>query len=304
MNKAAIFVALTFALSWPPALIAFGTGMKFYTIPWLVLSVYFMFTPMIAAVITQRVVFGEGVVRPLGVSFAFNRWLIPAVTLPAAITIASTFASVVFPGVTLTTDPSEANIAQIGGEATTPMVDGGLPDLPLHPFIFVLIGGTLAGLTVNGIAGFGEELGWRGLLQLETAGLGFWKSSCLIGVIWGIWHMPFILYGYNYPGYPLVGTGMMIVWTVLFTPLIAYARIVSKSVIVAAMMHGAVNGTAIAPYLVLKGGDSITTGVLGLPGMLVLLCLNVLLYAFGHPGERHNQWIAQTADNDTGCQED
>ena len=39
----------------------------------------------------------------------------------------------------------------------------------------------IAGVTVNAVAGFGEELGWRGFLQKELAFLGFWRSSLLIG---------------------------------------------------------------------------------------------------------------------------
>jgi membrane protease YdiL (CAAX protease family) len=159
--------------------------------------------------------------------------------------------------------------------------------LPVHPFWLVLAGGTLAGLTINGVAGLGEELGWRGFLQSEWRALGFWKSSWLIGLIWGVWHTPFILHGYNYPGHPVAGVFMMTLWTILFAPLIGYVRLRSGSVFAAAMMHGAINGTAIAPAIVVRGGDSLTVGVFGWPGILILVMLNAALRWFMAREERH-----------------
>lgn len=54
---------------------------------------------------------------------------------------------------------------------------------PVHPFWLGLIQGLIAGITINALAAFGEELGWRGLLQKELAWMGFWRSSLLIGMI-------------------------------------------------------------------------------------------------------------------------
>ena len=152
--------------------------------------------------------------------------------------------------------------------------------MPVHVFWLVLAGGTMAGLTINGVAGFGEELGWRGFLQNEWQALGFWRSSWLIGAVWGLWHAPFILHGYNYPGHPVAGVFLMTLWTVLFAPLIGFVRLRSGSVFAAAIMHGAINGTAMAPALVVRGGDWMTVGVMGWPGILVLAMLNCALYWF------------------------
>jgi len=57
---------------------------------------------------------------------------------------------------------------------------------PIHPVWIGLLQGLIAGITINAIAGFGEELGWRGLLQREFSYMGFWKSSAIIGIVWGI----------------------------------------------------------------------------------------------------------------------
>lgn len=45
MKKPAIFLCLTFLLSWPVAFLSFGSGMNLYTAGGLVMAVYFMLTP-------------------------------------------------------------------------------------------------------------------------------------------------------------------------------------------------------------------------------------------------------------------
>ena len=54
----------------------------------------------------------------------------------------------------------------------------------IHPIWIGLVLALIAGPTINAIAGFGEELGWRGFLQKEFSYMGFWKSSAVIGVIY------------------------------------------------------------------------------------------------------------------------
>jgi hypothetical protein len=60
--------------------------------------------------------------------------------------------------------------------------------------------------------------------------------------------------------------------------LIAYIRLRAKSVIAAALMHGTLNGTVLAPAMVLRGGDPLMVGVMGIAGIIVLAGLNVGLY--------------------------
>lgn len=44
----------------------------------------------------------------------------------------------------------------------------------------------------------GEEIGWRGFLQDKLVrSLGFDKGIILLGLIWGIWHLPAALQNYN-----------------------------------------------------------------------------------------------------------
>ena len=301
MKKAAAFLGLSFLLSWPAAFLCFGSGMRSYTVPWLAVSVYFMFTPTISAIITQKLIYRENVLGPLCVSFRLNWWFLVALLLPGIFVLASTATSLLFRGVSLTTNPTETSFFRFFGQNVTQdqvvALTRSASELPVHPFFVVLLGGTLAGLTINGVAGFGEELGWRGLLLRELAGLGFWRASFATGIVWGLWHLPFILHGYNYPGYPVAGAFVMILWTVLLSPLIGYLCIRANSVIAAAIMHGAINGTCMAPMVVLKGGHVLQIGVMGFAGILVLLCLNLVLLALGRPEAWHNKWTERTFED-------
>lgn len=47
-------------------------------------------------------------------------------------------------------------------------------------------------LSINFIFAIGEEIGWRGFLlnQLKNNISNFWIRSFVVGIIWGIWHLP------------------------------------------------------------------------------------------------------------------
>lgn len=152
--------------------------------------------------------------------------------------------------------------------------------LPVHPIWIALMQGLIAGITINAVAGFGEELGWRGFLQREFGYMGFWISSALIGLIWGIWHAPLILQGHNYPEHPVTGAFMMTVWCMLLAPIFSYIRIKSKSVIAAAIIHGSLNATYGLSIMLIKGGNDLIIGITGGAGFIVLSIVNLCIFLF------------------------
>ena len=132
-----------------------------------------------------------------------------------------------------------------------------------------------AGATINAVAAFGEELGWRGLLAHELREMGFWSASFLTGLIWGVWHLPLIIHGYNYAGHPVVGPIMMTLMTVLIFPLIGYIRFRARSVFAAAVFHAA--ATLI---IFVGGGDSMTAGFTGAAGLITLGLADIALWFY------------------------
>lgn len=276
---ALLFIALTFLVNWLMfgLFLTWGEGWNSAATP--VVLVAYMFVPMLIAILVQKLVKHEEVIKPLQVSFKLNRWFLVAWLLPPLLALGAMGVSLLFPGVQYS--PDMAGVFDIFGQNLSPeqaaQMRAQLEALPISYFWIALIQGLIAGISVNAVAAFGEELGWRGFLLREFRDLGFWKASLLIGLIWGIWHAPIILQGHNYPQHPLAGVGMMVIWCMLLTPIIAYVRVKARSVIAAAIMHGTLNGTAGLAILMIRGGNDLTVGLTGVAGFVVLLLVNILI---------------------------
>lgn len=154
------------------------------------------------------------------------------------------------------------------------------PGMPTTAFVaLALVQGIVLGPFLGLIITFGEEYGWRGYLQGELVKLGRARGVALLGVIWGLWHTPVILMGYNYPGYPLLGTLMMTAFTVLLSFVLAYAMFKSGGFWIAAFLHALTNqAAATLATVVYAPGNPIwgsSIGVLGLAlgAVAVLLIL-------------------------------
>ena len=281
-KKAALFVALTFAASWALAGLFYLLGGRWTSGVGIAAGVAFMFIPTIAAIVVQKKVYGQPILKPLGIRFRPNRWFAVGWLLPPALAFAAMGVGLLLPGVEYSPGmegmferyshllPPEA-LEQMREQTAT---------MPVHPLVMGLALGLVAGLTANAVAGFGEELGWRGLLQRELRDLGFWRSSAIVGLIWGVWHAPLILQGHNYPQHPVAGVFVMIAWCVLLAPLFGLIRLKSRSVIAAAIMHGTLNGTAGLAMVMLKGGNDLLVGLTGAAGCTVLTLANVGLFVW------------------------
>jgi len=125
----------------------------------------------------------------------------------------------------------------------------------------------------NMVFALGEELGWRGFLLPHLLPLGQWKAIILTGVIWGIWHEPAIVQGLNYPGYPLLGIFMMILFCVLLGIIFGWLYLNTRSPWVTALAHGAVNAVAGLPVLFLRPGFNVAFGgtIATFPGWIAMI---------------------------------
>jgi len=280
IKKPLIFIALTFFFSWLLPTIFVLLGGNWNTAGATIMSVAYMFIPMTIAIIVQQTIYKEPVKDVLGVSWKINRWWFVAWLLPPVIAFATFGISFILPGVQFS--PEMAGMFERFKEFLTPEQVAEMQKMtaasPIHPIWFGLIQGLIAGVTLNAAVAFGEEAGWRGFLQKEFAYMGFWKSSTLIGLIWGVWHAPLILQGHNYPQHPVTGVFMMTIFCILASPIFSYIRLRAKSVIAAAIMHGTLNATAGLAIMVLNGGNDLTIGVTGVAGLLVLLIINVCIF--------------------------
>jgi len=113
---------------------------------------------------------------------------------------------------------------------------------------------------LNVIFALGEELGWRGFLLRELLPLGQGKAILLSGAIWGVWHAPAVVQGLNYPGYPLAGVLMMIVFCILLGTIFSWLYLNTASPWAPALAHGAVNAVGGLPVFFFRPGFNIALG--------------------------------------------
>ncbi len=150
-------------------------------------------------------------------------------------------------------------------------------DPVLVTFLTIIGSFTLAAL-FNSIFALGEELGWRGYLHAALAPLGILRGTLLIGVVWGVWHAPAILMGYNYPDQPYLGVLFMVWFTLGWSFILGWLRESTDSVLAAAFGHGLLNAVGGLPLLLLLDANSLIRAPLGVTGLVPLTLLAIVAY--------------------------
>jgi len=127
------------------------------------------------------------------------------------------------------------------------------------------------------VIAFGEEYGWRGYLQSELLKLGRVRGILLVGIIWGVWHWPLILMGFSYPGYPLVGLLLTVLFLIGLAIILGYAVLKTGSILLAAYLH-ALNDqtTAFIVALGYKPFNPVFSFGVGIYGVVVLAIIALL----------------------------
>ncbi len=150
----------------------------------------------------------------------------------------------------------------------------------LSPDVFLILATVQSVLLAPVLAiviAFGEEYGWRGYLQSELLKLGRVRGVFLLGVIWGAWHWPLILMGYNYPGYPLLGVVLMTLYTTGLAIVLGYAVLRSGSILLAAYLHAlnnqVVNFIAAMGFKPFDPAFSFDIGIYGIATLAIVALL-------------------------------
>ncbi len=152
--------------------------------------------------------------------------------------------------------------AQVG--STKPLPSPAL----FWPLLFLLT--VLVTPFVNALFGLGEEIGWRGYLLPHLMPLGAKRAYLLTGLIWGVWHAPLVLVGFNYPGHPYLGVGMMCLFTTAIGLYIGAMAQRYESTLLAGWMHGLVNSQSYGIWRVLfPTMNPLLGGTAGVVGILV-----------------------------------
>jgi membrane protease YdiL (CAAX protease family) len=253
------FVLLAYGAAWAlwlPLIPAINDAMRngrtpenFAATPAVVLGMY---APALAAVVMRVLISKEGLRKALG-PLPSTGTAAAAVLLPVAL---------VFIVVSIVT-------ATHLGDATF--------GRPLPSLLATL---TFVGVPIGTLLAFGEEFGWRGYLLPKLLPLGEVKAALIIGLIWGLWHLPVLIVGLNYPDQPILPMiAVFLVSTTLLSLLHTRFYVASgASLLAVALLHGSLNTFAdrltdhdhlSGNPLVVSAGGIIASGLLAV-GLLVV----------------------------------
>lgn len=242
-----------------------------------------MFSPLVATVVVNRA-HGEAAFANTGARPRLTRWIAVASALGLVTAILTLFVGLALPGTSLDWEMN-ALYERFGASLTPEQLAEARAQteaLPVHPVFLALPQAIVAGLTINAVFAFGEEVGWRGFLQHELRGLGFWRGSLVTGTLWGLWHAPLILMGHNYPTQRIPGVFLFTVVCIGLSTLHSWVRLRGGTVWTAAVLHGTFNAAGGLSMIIVAGGE-LVVGVQGVAGVIALGMLNLGLAAI-RPG--------------------
>ncbi|PWH05449.1 CPBP family intramembrane metalloprotease domain-containing protein [Brachybacterium endophyticum] len=158
-------------------------------------------------------------------------------------------------------------------------------DVPAIAFVLVALVSSLLGLVITFVAALGEEIGWRGWLWPALRPLGRVRAMLVMGAIWGLWHLPIMLIGYNYGGVArYIAIPMFILPCIALSLLFcALTDRAGGNPIPAAWAHSAVNslGATVLGFVSTAGTgaaiDPLIDTVLGVVGIALVALAGIVI---------------------------
>ena len=173
------------------------------------------------------------------------------------------------------------------------MVQAGIEEMSINSFLFTLvffIFHTHIRSYCKLRSGF-----WRGIWMERFSApkllpLGREKALIILGIIWGLWHLPFVfLIGYGSYSNKIVGGLIFIALITLLGIYIGALTLKNKSTLLASYMHGIFNAQDHGIWtIIFPNYNHLMGGAEGLIGVIVLL--PVALYYLRKPEENRAQF--------------
>lgn len=147
-------------------------------------------------------------------------------------------------------------------------------------FWAALLGTVTVGLLLNLVWAAGEEIGWRGYMLTRFIDAGIPRPVLAHAIVWGLWHLPLILFGLIYAEHPvtIVAALVFMVSVVPYGCILARARLSTGSVWPGIAAHGAYNSIIQGAFwpAAAAGGASAAVWVGMETGILVALALIIV----------------------------
>ncbi|CAG7843805.1 hypothetical protein USB125703_00017 [Pseudoclavibacter triregionum] len=254
----AAYLLIAFAGAWLATISLWTSGMDLSTADpgsFATQTLMMMYTPTIAALVAVFAIQRPDrplrmlglVIRPVGRTIAY---LLLAAVAPTVLAIAGSWIAGL-----LGAFPMDAARQGFLLEQWQLLAPGMELDAPTATWMTLFQTLTIA-IPMSTLAAFGEELGWRGFLLSALRPLGRWPMLAISTVVWGLWHAPLILLGYNFADRTPMGLVYMVLFCLTVGLTISWLRIRSESVFPSAVAHGAVNATATLGILLLAAGGT------------------------------------------------
>jgi membrane protease YdiL (CAAX protease family) len=182
-----------------------------------------MWCPGVAAIVT-RLVFQRNL-RGIGWGWGATRWQLLSYVLPPALCL------VVYGLVWIT---------GLGGVSASALMAAIGQKLPLGVALALL---ATIGFVQGVVFALGEEIGWRGLLVPELAGVtSFTHTALLSGAAWAVYHYPLILFSEYNSGGPKWYSLLVFTWMAIAASFgFAWIRLRSGSLWTAVILHASHN---------------------------------------------------------------
>lgn len=283
MKKAIRFSIAVCLFSWAIfAIVRFGFGLTSSSnqVAFRVFEAIYMLFPMITALVLQAI--DKQKFNHTGlVNFKFSWGWLAAWLLPVVMTFVCIGINGFLPGVRF-----EFGAEQLIGQFNIPedqqeIVRSQFSAIP--PALLIVsqvISALIGGATINALFAFGEEYGWRNYLVNALRDVKFGKAVAFIGVVWGIWHFPLIMSGHNYPNEPYWGVLMMVVMCLMLCAIELYFTLKTRSVIVAAIIHGTFNAISGIVIYFIVGGNDFLNGMTGLAGFITMAIAIAIIWVY------------------------
>ncbi|HEX6447040.1 MAG TPA: CPBP family intramembrane glutamic endopeptidase [Streptosporangiales bacterium] len=285
-----VFVLVAFAGAWVVCVPLWLTP-RHLGVPWAqAVLAAMMYTPALGVLVATRLRRTPGLARQLGLGFggSFRRcvpYFLFALLAVPALSLAAPFVAALL-GV------YDLDVHLSLFRETLAHAPGGR-HLSLSPTLLAaaqLASIPVAAVVPNGLLTFGEEIGWRGFLLPRLLPLGQWPALVIVGVVWGLWHTPVLLLGFDYPLHHGLAVPLMVGFTVVVGILIGWLRLSTGSIWPGVLAHGALNASAGSVGLFLRAGshaDTALAGITGITGWILPLLVIGLLVAMRRLPVRH-----------------
>src|SRR5699024_6099127 len=276
-----VFVVLAIGLAWAACSPMWISGEGLQDPRFSLWTIVMMYTPTVAALVTVFLVH-----RPRSVPRLLGLWPLRPWGRTIGFCLLALFGLCALPLLAILLGGAlglvQLDLQNLSGMAQSPILQSA-QDVPLQVVLIISIVALPVNSLVSALATLGEEIGWRGWLLPNLRPLGTWPALLLSGVIWGVWHAPLILLGYNFGYTDLRGVGLMIVFCVFVGILLGWLRLRTATIWPCVLGHAAINSASSVSLMLLSASelkDVQAMGMgsfLGIPGWILMAAVIVVL---------------------------